>query len=169
VEVNQPHGHGHGHGHGIFILATHPEGIWTTNPRPSCLKGRDRQPQQCDINLSETQPQTSIQRARRQETRSYWRLLQSETDITRRMFHSFVQQTIKWGATKLLNTTIKVYPTVRLLSTNNDDEFFVSNQRRCLGNRGKEPYHRKRDHRCLRCKKDSRAAEPISCSLRHHY
>ncbi len=22
----------HGHGHGIFILATHPEGIWTTNP-----------------------------------------------------------------------------------------------------------------------------------------
>ncbi len=23
--------HGHGHGHGIFILATHPEGIWTTN------------------------------------------------------------------------------------------------------------------------------------------
>ncbi len=27
--------HGHGHGHGIFILATHPEGIWTTNPKPS--------------------------------------------------------------------------------------------------------------------------------------
>ncbi len=25
----------HGHGHGIFILATHPEGIWTTNPKPS--------------------------------------------------------------------------------------------------------------------------------------
>ncbi len=27
--------HGHGHGHGIFILATHPEGTWTTNPKPS--------------------------------------------------------------------------------------------------------------------------------------
>jgi hypothetical protein len=26
--------HGHGHGHGIFILTTHPEGIWTTNPNP---------------------------------------------------------------------------------------------------------------------------------------
>ncbi len=26
------YGHGHGHGHGIFILATHPEGTWTTNP-----------------------------------------------------------------------------------------------------------------------------------------
>jgi hypothetical protein len=26
--------HGHGHGHGIFILATHPEGTWTTNPNP---------------------------------------------------------------------------------------------------------------------------------------
>ncbi len=25
------HGHGHGHGHGRFILATHSEGIWTTN------------------------------------------------------------------------------------------------------------------------------------------
>ncbi len=25
-------GHGHGHGHSIFILATHPEEIWTTNP-----------------------------------------------------------------------------------------------------------------------------------------
>ncbi len=31
--TNPPHiGHGHGHGHGIFILATYPEGIWTTNP-----------------------------------------------------------------------------------------------------------------------------------------
>ncbi len=28
-------GHGHGHGHGIYVLATHPEGIWTTNPKPS--------------------------------------------------------------------------------------------------------------------------------------
>jgi hypothetical protein len=24
--------HGHGHGHGIFILATYPEGTWSTNP-----------------------------------------------------------------------------------------------------------------------------------------
>ncbi len=28
-------GHGHGHGHSIFILATHPEEIRTTNPKPS--------------------------------------------------------------------------------------------------------------------------------------
>ncbi len=27
-------GQGHGHGHGIFILETHPEGKWTTNPNP---------------------------------------------------------------------------------------------------------------------------------------
>jgi hypothetical protein len=27
-------GHGHGHGHGIFILATYPEGTWSTNPNP---------------------------------------------------------------------------------------------------------------------------------------
>jgi hypothetical protein len=28
------HSHGHGHGHGLFILATYPKGIWTTNPNP---------------------------------------------------------------------------------------------------------------------------------------
>ncbi len=32
--VSVSHGHGHSHGHGIFILATHPEGKWTTNPNP---------------------------------------------------------------------------------------------------------------------------------------
>ncbi len=32
------HGHGHGHGPGIFILATHPEGTWTTSPMPTSLQ-----------------------------------------------------------------------------------------------------------------------------------
>jgi hypothetical protein len=32
--------YGHGHGHGIFILATHPEGAWTTNPKPSFTQRR---------------------------------------------------------------------------------------------------------------------------------
>jgi hypothetical protein len=33
--MNNHTSHGHGHGHGVFILATHPERKWTTNPKPS--------------------------------------------------------------------------------------------------------------------------------------
>ena len=32
---SRTHGSRHGHGHGVFILAMHPKGKWTTNPKPS--------------------------------------------------------------------------------------------------------------------------------------
>ncbi len=40
--------HGHGHGHGIFILATHPEGIWSTNPKPSFARLSQHHPRTPD-------------------------------------------------------------------------------------------------------------------------
>ncbi len=64
-------GHGHGHGHGIFILATHPEGTWTTNPNPRSPNIPARFTQQAQGATVRT-PELSARQPRRSDPHNVW-------------------------------------------------------------------------------------------------
>ncbi len=51
----------HGHGHGIFILATHPKGTWSTNPKPSFTQHPSADPTRALVSKARSPPHITKQ------------------------------------------------------------------------------------------------------------